>query len=102
MLQRAENPSDELDTAIADVLGRPRHQFAYSRNYTIAVEVVEATGYDWIMGNVNGQVGGTPYAQVGVSDDKASYAVTSLLSLWLSFFRLRLGDERDVAAVGSQ
>ena len=96
ILRKADGPSDELDTLIADALGKPRHEFRYSRNYTRAIEIIEEEHeYDWIMGNVNGQVGGTPYGCVGVHPDKASYSGTPLLSLWLSYFRLELGDERD-------
>ena len=94
LLRRADGPSDELDFAIATALGEPITPVSLSRNYTDAVRIVEAYGYDWVMGNVNGHVGGTPYARVG-SHDEGSFSATPLLSLWLSFFRLELGDERE-------
>jgi hypothetical protein len=98
-LQKAEEPSDSLDIAIADALaelegGVAKRARNWSRDFNLAISHIESKGYDWIMGNVNGHFGGTPYGCVGVREDKASYSGTVLLSLWLSYFRLELGDER--------
>ena len=97
ILQKAEGPSHSLDESIAEALeqlGTITHVSSYSTDITGAITLIEAKGYDWIMANVNGQVGGTPFACVGVHESEASYSATPLLSLWLSYFRLELGDER--------
>lgn len=95
LLRDAEGPSNDLDAAIVDALGLPRHLWSPSRDYTISIKYIEEQGCDWIMANVNGQVGGTPHACVGVPEDQASFAATPLLSLWLSYFRFQLGNERE-------
>ena len=99
LLQNAKCPSTELDIAIGKAIGgfNPKEEKAvheYSTDYTGSIDFIEGKGYDWIIANVNGQFGGTPFACVGVPESKASYSATPLLSLWLSYFRLELGDER--------
>jgi hypothetical protein len=96
LLQKAERPNSKLDIEISKALF---HNVVvpvpFSTDYDFAIRFIEEyKKYDWTMGNVNGHMGGTPYATVGVTDDKSSYAATPLLSLWLSYFRLELGDER--------
>lgn len=96
LLQNATEPSLELDTAIALALNSPpSYTPHFTTNYSFSIQYVESKGYDWIIGNVNGQIGGTPYAQVGCTKDKASFSATPLLSLWLAILRLELGDERE-------
>jgi hypothetical protein len=98
-LQKAEKPNRELDKLIADTICYyynveseiPR----FTSDYTFSIKYIEKRGFDWVMGNVNGQVGGTPYAHVGVPYDKSSYSGTPLLSLWLSYIRTNFGDERE-------
>lgn len=43
--------------------------------------------YDWIIGNVNGQYGGTPYACVGSTEQH--YAATPCLALLAAILRAR-------------
>ena len=100
LLQKCEAPSRELDELIAEALGNfepgeMAQVHRYSTDYTSAIGYIENKGCDWIMANVNGNMGGTPFACVGVTEDKASFSATPLLSLWLSYFRLQLGDERE-------
>lgn len=45
--------------------------------------------HDWIVGSVNGQVGGTPYACVG--SEQSHYGATPVLSLVLAAVRVRFG-----------
>lgn len=51
-------------------------------------------GCDWIIGNVNGHMGGTPYACVG--SEKEHFGETPVLSLVLACLRARAshGDDR--------
>ena len=44
-------------------------------------------GYDWIIGNVNGHYGGTPYACVGSTEQH--YAATPALALVAAILRAR-------------
>jgi hypothetical protein len=98
ILQKAEGPSATLDRLIwAELTPSDPPGIAWSRDYTTSIALIEARGYDWIMANVNGTLGGTPFGCVGVPEDKASFSGTALLSLWLSFFRLELGDERETS-----
>ncbi len=95
LLQKADTPSRELDIEIANFLGINNvDPPVFTTNYNLAISIIEANECDWIMGNVNGQVGGTPFARVACTDDKSSYSGTPLLSLWLSYARFKLGDER--------
>lgn len=91
MLQGADGPSDDLDDEITVRIGRGGR---WTEDYTGSLQYFESRGFDWLAGNVNGHLGGTPWGCVGVAEDRASYSGTALLSLWLSFFRLELGDER--------
>lgn len=66
-----------------------------STDYNLFFRLMRFLEYDWIVGSVNGgQVGSTPWGCVGVTERMASFSATPLLSLWLSYFRLELGDER--------
>lgn len=71
-----------------------RNELELSTNIQLVLTFLGAKECDWILASVNGHVGGTPWGCVGVSEEDASYAATPLLSLWLSYFRLILGDER--------
>lgn len=95
ILQKAEGPSRALDRTIhSSILGSRSPAWACSLDYNATIAFFEQDGCDWIVGSVNGHVGGTPWACVGVREDQASYGATPLISLWLSYFRLKLGDER--------
>lgn len=100
VLQNAGNyepiPFDQLNIIIKNKIGIHKFDLNLTKDYNFTIKYIEEKGYDWIMGNVNGHMGGTPYGCVGVTEDKASYSATPLLSLWLSYFRLELGDERKV------
>ncbi len=81
ILQMAKGPGLDIDLAIAKVLGtstEPEFIEPYSTNYTDAIEFIERRTYDWVMNNVNGQAGGTPFVYVGVTEDKASFSATPL------------------------
>ena len=57
--------------------GAPKQPPLYATSFDAALTLVP-DDYDWIIASVNGQVGGTPYAQVG---DVTKYAETAVLSL---------------------
>jgi hypothetical protein len=109
-LQHVEGPDLTSDNAIGMALGFSDEEWlqrthdrlydtgavkpSYSTDYNLFFLFLKHKEMDWIAGDVNGHMGGTPYGAVGVPEDKASYSATPLLSLWLSYFRLELGDER--------
>ena len=97
-LQHRDKPGDrELDHEIAVSITYKGPGFslpAFSTDYNVALKQLKEMEIDWIMADVNGHMGGTPYAAAGVTDDKASYSFDPLLSLWLSVLRLLHGDER--------
>lgn len=113
MLQKSDEGSKQLDYLISAVLlsnfdkleiKEEIHQegikfllnmqatMPFSTSYDFTIPVLKALGIDWIMGEVNGYVGGTPFAHSGYIRD--CYSGTPLLSVWLSVMRLILGDER--------
>jgi len=95
-LQKAEGPSRDLDMEIAELLAWPVDQPVpyYTLDFNYTINYIEQLGMDWVAGNVNGQVGGTPFAQVACTNDQASYSGTVILSLWLACIRAIIGDER--------
>lgn len=97
LLQQAEYNSTRLDNAIADALSWSRSIPVpkFTSDYNFTFQFLERMQCDWIVYNVNEHMGGTPCACVGCPEDKASCAATPLISLWLSYFRLILGDERE-------
>lgn len=96
VLQKAEGPNvltDDLIQRAVKVLAA-RFSPINVRSYDETIGFLNSEEVDWIVGSVNGRLGGTPYACVGCKPDEASYAATPVLSLWLSYFRFKLGDER--------
>lgn len=59
---------------------------SYTASIDAALMLVPAE-HDWVVSNVNGHVGGTPYACCG--SDKAHFAATPVLSLCLAAMRAR-------------
>jgi hypothetical protein len=91
VLQEADSYTKEVALAIRDALVLQKFMVDAS-SYDHTITFMESQDLDWIIANVNGHLGGTPYAQVG--NVKDSYAATPMLSLWLAYFRFKLGDER--------
>ncbi len=58
----------------------------YTESVDEILALITIREYDWVAGNVNGQVGGTPYACVGSL--REHYGCTAAASLCLAFFRL--------------
>lgn len=75
-LQKVENGSLVLDQEIADALGRPTYPFTTSLD--AALSLTRRDVYDYQVGDVNGSMGGTPYARVGQHE---CYGATPVLSL---------------------
>ena len=66
-------------------LGEIRQPPLYTSSFDAAFALVPED-VDWIVGNVNGHMGGTPYAQVG---DIVVYTETPILSLCAAALRFR-------------
>lgn len=81
-IAEAEAPDRGLDWRIHNRLQLIRGECPrYTSSFDAALLLVPE-GYDWIVGDVNGYVGGTPYACVG--SEKAYYGCTAVLSLCLA------------------
>lgn len=100
-LEKAAGPDRELDRAIAAaiiqwptgidgdaVMGMQdaEHLTPYTSSIDAALTLVPE-GHDWVVGDVNGQVGGTPYACVGST--KKHFGETAVLSLCIAALRAR-------------
>lgn len=68
---------------------------SFSSSFDAALSLVPENN-DWIVGSVNGQIGGTPYACVG--SEKAHYAETPVLSLVLAALHARVAATSRVVA----
>lgn len=64
---------------------------SYTASLDAALTLVPAD-HDWVVGNVNGHVGGTPYACVGSRDQH--FAATPALALCAASLRARAAAER--------
>ena len=85
-VQVAAGPDRAIDKAIRVALGYPPKPWDYTSSLDAALSLVPE-GYDWIVANVNGHHGGTPYACVG--SDQSHHAATPVLSLVLAALRAR-------------
>jgi hypothetical protein len=91
ILQEEESCTSKVSDAIVDALSLQAHEIDVC-SYDDTIAFIEKQDLDWVIANVNGHMGGTPYAQVGYVKD--NYAATPLRSLWLAYFRFKFGDER--------
>ena len=85
-------PSQEVDELIEE-LGLAPDNAAKAPNYTSSIDAALTLlpeGSDYIIGYVNGHIGGTPYAQVG---DVTVYAETPCISLCIAALTLHFDDE---------
>ena len=64
----------------------PDTRLSYTTSLDAALTLVPE-GYDWIVADVNGHVGGTPYACVG--DEKQHFGETPCLSLCIAALKAR-------------
>lgn len=94
-LERATEGSRELDFEIAEYLDKIGVKYAttieghtpeWTQSLDAALSLVPE-GHDWIVADVNGHVGGTPYACVG--SKKPHFAETPALALCVAALRAR-------------
>lgn len=72
-------PLDDWNLEIAQIVGSDlRPPPFYTTDWNAAFTLVPEN-YDWIVGNTNGHMGGTPHARVGDKND--SHACSAILSL---------------------
>jgi hypothetical protein len=94
-LKKVNEGSGELDQEIADAVGA--EILPYTTSLDAALSLVDLDQYDYVVGSVNGQVGGTPYAQVG---QHTCYSGTVPLALCAAALTARGSDPDLVYAVG--
>lgn len=92
-VEKADGEDRDLNGDIAVMMGlyARRPVVAVPPSYTASIDAALTLlpdGYDWIIGDVNGQYGGTPYACVG--DTTQHFAATTVLALTAACLKARL------------